>query len=190
MNQSANKFKQLNAFAMQYGIALGAWGILSLVITGVSLKITSLSLLSSIVTLASPVIAALLTSRFRKSTTTPEEGFTFGRAFLFVFTTGFYASIWIAVFVFLYLAYWDNGYIFNTYESLLSSPEYAGSMQQSGLMNSLNANSVSDIIDAMRSISPAGYASSVIYMSFMANPVISAIIALICRKSPTFEKEK
>ena len=26
MNQSANKFKQLNAFAMQYGIALGAWG--------------------------------------------------------------------------------------------------------------------------------------------------------------------
>ena len=138
MNQSANKFKQLNAFAMQYGIALGAWGILSLVTTGVSLKITSLSLLSSIVTLASPVIAALLTSRFRKSTTTPEEGFTFGRAFLFVFTTGFYASIWIAAFVFLYLAYWDNGYIFNAYESLLSSPEYAGSMQQSGLMNSLN----------------------------------------------------
>ena len=136
MNQSANKFKQLNAFAMQYGIALGAWGILSLVTTGVSLKITSLSLLSSIVTLASPVIAALLTSRFRKSTTTPEEGFTFGRAFLFVFTTGFYASIWIAAFVFLYLAYWDNGYIFNAYESLLSSPEYAGSMQQSGLMNS------------------------------------------------------
>ena len=108
MNQSANKFKQLNAFAMQYGIALGAWGMLSLVTTGVSLKITSLSLLSSIVTLASPVIAALLTSRFRKSTTTPEEGFTFGRAFLFVFTTGFYASIWIAAFVFLYLAYWDN----------------------------------------------------------------------------------
>ena len=167
MNQSANKFKQLNAFAMQYGIALGAWGILSLVTTGVSLKITSLSLLSSIVTLASPVIAALLTSRFRKSTTTPEEGFTFGRAFLFVFTTGFYASICIAAFVFLYLAYWDNGYIFNAYESLLSSPEYAGSMQQSGLMNSLNANSVSDMIDAMRSISPAGYASSVIYMSFM-----------------------
>lgn len=189
MNQSANKFKQLNAFAMQYGIALGAWGILSLVTTGVSLKITSLSLLSSIVTLASPVTAALLTSRFRKSTTTPEEGFTFGRAFLFVFTTGFYASVWIAAFVFLYLAYWDNGYIFNAYESLLSSPEYAGSMQQSGLMNSLNANSVSDMIDAMRSISPAGYASSVIYMSFMTNPVISAIIALICRKSPNLEKE-
>ena len=41
MNQSANKFKQLNAFAMQYGIALGAWGILSLVTTGVSLKFTS-----------------------------------------------------------------------------------------------------------------------------------------------------
>lgn len=73
MNQSANKFKQLNAFAMQYGIALGAWGILSLVTTGVSLKITSLSLLSSIVTLASPVIAALLTSRFRKSTPPPKR---------------------------------------------------------------------------------------------------------------------
>lgn len=56
-------------------------------------------------------------------------------------------------------------------------------------MNSLNANSVSDMIDAMRSISPAGYASSVIYMSFMTNPVISAIIALICRKSPNFGKE-
>lgn len=189
MNQPANKFKQLNAFAMQYGIVLGGWGIFSLVITGISLKINTLSLLSSVITLTSPVIAALLTLKFRKNTTSPEDGFSFGRAFLFVFTTGFYASIWIATFIFLYLTYWDNGYIFNAYESLFSSPEYAGSMQQSGLMDSLNANSASDMIDAMRSISPAGYASSIIYLSFMTNPVISAIIALICRKSPVFEKE-
>ena len=192
MNQSANKFKQLNAFAMQYGIALGAWGNTLLSNHGSILE-NHLSFTSK-----QHCHARFASHRGIAHIKIPQEhnhprrGFTFGRAFLFVFTTGFYASIWIAAFVFLYLAYWDNGYIFNAYESLLSSPEYAGSMQQSGLMNSLNANSVSDMIDAMRSISPAGYASSVIYMSFMTNPSSTPYISLLImpEKSTQLWKKK
>lgn len=186
MQQSSSKFKQTNAFAMQYGIALGMWGILSMVIMALSLKVTSISLLSSIITFCSPLIAYILTVMFRKNVALPNEGFSFGRAFLFTFVMGFYASVWIALFVFIYLSYIDNGYIFNAYESLLSNQDYAGSLQQSGIIESVNASSISEMIDIMRNIPPANYAASIIYMSVLANPVISLVIAAICQRKPSF----
>lgn len=190
MQQPVNKFKQTNAYAMQYGIFLGIWGILSLVIMGLSLKVTALSLLSTLTMLFSPVIATFLTIKFRKNILIENEGFTFGRGFIFTFIMGIYASIWIAAFVFIYLAYLDNGAIFNAYESLFNSPQYANELEQSGVLQSINATSISDMIDAMRSISPANYAGMILYISFMTSPIFSAIIALVCRKSIKFEDMK
>lgn len=184
MNQS-NRFKQTNAFAMQYGLLLGAWGIISLCVMGLSLRLPSLSLIAMLMSVGSPVIAVMLTSRFRKASATAEEGFSFGKGFLFAFMTGIYASIWVAVFVYVYMAYLDGGYFFNAYESMVRQPEYAAQLEESGIMASLEpAGGLEAVIDAMRAIPPANYAGMVIYLTVLTSPVVSALVALVCRRRP------
>lgn len=172
---------------MQYGLLLGIWGILGLCVMGLSFKIPSLSIISTLMTIGSPIVAVFLTIRFRKAVIDIEEGFSFGRAFLFTFMTGIYASIWIAVFVYVYLAYMDGGYIFNAYEAMLTQPEYTAQLQESGFMSTINAaGGLDNFVDTMRSIPPANYAGMVIYMTIFSAPFISAIISAICRKAPRF----
>jgi len=186
MNQNTNKFKQTNAFAMQYGVVLGIIGILSLCAMGLSFHISIFSFFSTLLTVGSPIVAALLTLRFRKAVMVETEGFSFGRGFLFTFMMGAYASIWVALFVFVYLAYIDNGAFFDAYEAMLTQPELVAEMRRSGVMEQLAAagTNLTDIVATMRGISPAQYAGMVIYLSILAAPVISAIIALIARRSP------
>lgn len=184
MNQS-NRFKQTNAFAMQYGLLLGAWGIISLCVMGLSLRLPSLSFIAMLMSVGSPVIAVMLTSRFRKASATAEEGFSFGKGFLFAFMTGIYASIWVAVFVYVYMAYLDGGYFFNAYEAMVRQPEYAAQLEESGIMASLEpAGGLEAVIDAMRAIPPANYAGMVIYLTVLTSPVVSALVALVCRRRP------
>lgn len=187
MTQNTNKFKQTNAFAMQYGLALGVWGIACLCVMVVSLKVSSLSLISTLMTMGSPVVAGLLTARFRKAVMVPQEGFTFGRGFLFTFMEGIYAAIWIALFVYIYLAYFDHGYIFDTYEAILNRPEYAAELRNTGVMTTFDsAGGITAVIDAMRNTPPAQYAGMVLYTTVLFAPIISALIALICRRAPKF----
>lgn len=186
MNQNANRFKQTNAFAMLYGLVLGAIGILSLCAMGLSLQISIFSFISTVLTIGSPIAAAYLTIRFRRAVMVETEGFSFGRGFLFTFMMGVYASIWVALFVFVYLAYLDGGSFFDIYEARLTQPELVAEMRRSGVLAQLAdaGTSPTGLVDAMRAIPPAQYAAMVIYMSILAAPVFSAIIALIVRRSP------
>ncbi len=190
MEQETNKFKQANAFAMQYGFILGCTGILSLFLTGLSLSVPSISFLGTLVTLASPLLAAMMTRRFRNAVMTTDVGFTFGRGFLFTFVMGVYAILLVGLFTFIYLAFIDGGYIFNAYERLLSQPEVVAEMRRSGMLSSLTQGGMdmTDIVDTMRSIPPAQYASSIICTSILMNPFISAVIALVMRRDPGFIK--
>lgn len=176
-----NIFRQTNAFAMQYGIWLGLWGILSLCLMVVSLRETALSSLSSAMFPGSLVLAGFFAFRFRRSVMTESEGFAFKRGFIFTLMLGFYACLWIALFVFLYLAYWDNGAVFNAYEQFLNRPELSEAISKSGILDMAGGN-VSTFVDALRSIPPAQYAGMIIYITILSSPVISAIIALIVRR--------
>ncbi len=187
MNQNSNKFKQTNAFARQYGLLLGLWGIVSLAVMVAALKWDALSFLNMVMYIGSPILAGFFTVRFRRSVSTPEEGFSFGRGFLFTFITGLYASIWIAVFVFVYLAYIDHGFVFALYEDAFKKPEVMAQLRQSGMLEQLDGlGGIAGLVDGMRRIPPANYAGIIIYMTVLSAPFISAAIALICRRSPKF----
>ena len=86
-------------------------------------------------------IVEALTGRFRRSVAGADGAFTFGRGFTHTLFMGFYASIWVAVGIFVYLRYFDNGAIFSDYAATLSRPELQQALQESGLLEQLNAAS-------------------------------------------------
>jgi hypothetical protein len=177
--------KQINAYALQYGLFLGLLGIASLILTGLSLRTPDLSFISLPVTLSSPFVAFLFCRRFRSQTATEEEGFSFANGFFFTFIMGLYASIWIAMFVFFYLRFFDHGYIFDAYSALLHDPATYQQLQEDGLLETLDAaGGIDAVIDTMRLTAPINYAGMVVYTTVISAPIVSCIIALIARRTP------
>lgn len=164
---------------MQYGLLLGILGILGVYTMGLSVSVTELSSVSLLLVIGSPVAAALMTLRFRRAVMLGETGFSFGRGFLFTFMMGLYAAVWVALFLFIYMAYFDNGAFAASYEAMLSRPDVQAEMQSSGALAGI---STKDIVRMIREISPAQYAGTVFYLSILINPVCSAVIALITRR--------
>lgn len=189
MDNRGFTFRQANAYAMQYGLFLGLWGIVSLAVVVISLSMPgmpALSFVSTAMMVGSLIVAARLTSRYRKLSTVPGEGFSFGRGFMFTFMTGLYASLCIALVVYVYLAYFDHGYVFNAYERMLQQPEFQSEFERSGMSAQLDAmtagRGATALVDAMRAMPPSAYAVSIIYLTIISAPFISVVIALINRR--------
>ncbi len=183
MNPAPSALPQTNAYAMQYGAVLGFWGIVSLCVMGMSLTTPALSSLSTLLFWGAPVCAGWLTVRFRRQVATAEEGFTFGRAFLFNFVQSIYAALLIALFVFVYLKWWDGGYIWNAYIKVFTIPENRQLLEQSGLLDQAGGT-VDRFVEALQRIPSAQYAGMVLYMTLLSSPLFSAVIALITRRRP------
>lgn len=181
-----NTFQQTNAYAMQNGLWLGLWGWLSLVAFRYSFSSVLCSNLLMLMTLTGPVLGVVLTGRFRRSVAGADGAFTFGRGFTHTLFMGFYASIWVAVGIFVYLRYFDNGAIFSDYAAALSRPELQQALQESGLLEQLNAASgeggLEGLPDALRSVGPAGYAAASLYMAMFATPLIALFAGAVCRR--------
>ena len=181
-----NTFQQTNAYAMQNGLWLGLWGWLSLVAFRYSFSSVLCSNLLMLMTLAGPVLGVVLTGRFRRSVAGADGAFTFGRGFTHTLFMGFYASIWVAVGIFVYLRYFDNGAIFSDYAAALSRPELQQALQESGLLEQLNAASgeggLEGLPDALRAVGPAGYAAASLYMAMFATPLIALFAGAVCRR--------
>ncbi len=169
---------------MLYALVLGLWGIMSLVIFGIALSTPSLSLFSTIIMFSTPLLALYLTFRFRKNVTFDDESFSFTRGYVFTFFMGIYASLLVAVFVFIYLAFFDGGYIFDSYEAVLSQPDSLSQLRSSGILAQLEeaGGSVHEIVNTMREISPIYYAALIINFTLLCAPVISLLIAWICAR--------
>ena len=184
--QDYNTFQQTNAYAMQNGLWLGLWGWLSLVAFRYSFSSVLCSNLLMLMTLTGPVLGVVLTGRFRRSVAGANGAFSFGRGFTHTLFMGFYASIWVAVGIFVYLRYFDNGAIFSDYAAALSQPELQQALQESGLLEQLNAASgeggLEGLPDALRSVGPAGYAAASLYMAMFATPLIALFAGAVCRR--------
>ena len=176
-------FKQTNAYAMQYGILLGIWGFLALAFSILSYTHTWIGWLSNIFMLGSPVVGCLMTLRFRKEVSeSPSSAFTLGRGFAFTFMLGTYASIWITLAVFVYFQWFDHGYVYSLYEQAFSTGEMRMQMARSGVSQS----QIQDYLEVMRALTPGSYASTIMFLSLIADGPISLVIALIARRSEKF----
>lgn len=180
-----DSFSLTNGFAMQYGAVLGLWRVAACAAFVFSFAYPGLSSLYLLMAVASPVLACLLTMRFRRHVV-PAGPFTFGQGFLHTLLMGLYACVWVALAVYVYLAYFDGGFFFDSYAVALRRPELVAELERSGLKEQLElatgGKGLEGLVDAMRAITPATYSAMVIYLNIIIAPLVSLIVALLCRQ--------
>ena len=186
MNETQSILNTSNSYAMLHGIFLGIWGILSLVFNVLSLTQVWMQLPVMLFTLSSPFFACWLTFRFRREVAPlPTQSFSFTAGFLHTFFCGFYASLWIALFVYVYLRFLDGGYVFDLYEQILNAPDFQQALRASGMSATIEPmGGVKGMVEQMRALPPSSYASTFFIYSLLLAPFFSLIIgALSSRKA-------
>lgn len=182
LNKRQADFRQTNAYAMQNGIILGVWAIVCQACFVGGLRYPLFSNLWLLMLVGVPFVTWLLTSRFR-SIVGIEKEFSFGRGFMHSFLTLLYTAVWAAVATFVYLQFFDKGYIFDCYQQTLSNPNLIKSMEDSGLTEQIKAASNGltplEIVDEMRSIGAANYAALIIYIYMFTSPLIAVMVGLV-----------
>ena len=138
---NAISYKQLRAFAAQYGAVVGLMWIVSFAfyIIGLTRPIGLLSV----------VTAGFLIRKFRGEV----FPLRFGQSWWMATLIFMYASLLMAVAQFVYFRYIDNGLLLQTYSTIMQQPEAVAMMQS--MMPGEDAAEVSrQVIDLLKSISP------------------------------------
>ncbi len=182
------ELRQTNAYAMQYAVVLGLWHIATLSMVMLSLTNPSWSLPAIFMLPGGFFLALVLTRRFRKEVG-GESGFSVYHGFLHTLLMGLFASVWLALFVYLYMRFADALWIFDAYRLQLNEPATVEALNASGMMEELKNLTGSDspaaIVDILQDIPPMTYAASMLYMSMLASPICALIIGIVCRKAPS-----
>lgn len=178
--------KQTNAYAMQNGALLGGWSLLCGALLVAAMSWSGAGWYFVPLAWATPVVCTLLTLRFREKVAGRTGCFSFGRGFAHTFLMSLYASVWLALGVYLYLAYFDHGAVFDAYGRMLADPSVAADLERSGMAAEIDllteGRGPVALADMMRAIPTASYSAMVIYFAILSSLPVSAIIALIARR--------
>lgn len=181
IRQRQANFRQTNAYAMQNGLILGVWsiGCLACFVGGITTPL--LNTLWLFMFLGIPVVTFLLTLRFRRIVGL-DVNFTFSRGFLHALLTLFYASMWAGVATFIYMQYFDNGFIFDAMAKAAADPEFIKNMEAAGMQEQLDqlgkGTTLLDVINQMRVVGAGNYAALIIYTYIFTAPIISLFVGL------------
>ena len=183
MSSSNETIKHTNGYAMQHGIVLGLFACLTLAVFKWSLTYPFFSMLFTVMLLGGPVLTVVLTRKYRSQVVAPQEPFSFACGFMHALFTGFYASVWVALFIFVYLRYFDHGSLFAAYANSLETPEMKAWMQQSGMEAQVNllteGQGIQGLVAAMQRVGAATYASLALYGAFLVGPFVAILSGLL-----------
>ena len=186
MTVMRNPLAQINAFAMQNGLVVGIWVLLTQCAMVGSFTYGVLSMVNLMMLLFTPIMLLLLTRKFR-TMVVPTGVFTITQGFLHTLLTTVYASTWVAIGVYVYLSYFDGGYVFDAYVSYFNRPEVKELLAQKEVQQDLAAAmqglTLEEVINGLRCVPPATYAMMVFYGNLMVSPLLSLIIAICLSRS-------
>lgn len=166
---------------MQNGIILGLWavGCQACYVGGVSYPMLSTVWLLMLVGI--PVVTLVLTLRFRRIVGL-DINFPFARGFMHAFLTLLYCAVWAGVATFVYMQFFDGGFIFDTWSKNISSPEVVKQMHEAGLdkqvEEALNGKTLVDVVNELRSVGAGTWAALIIYGYMFSSPVIAIVVGL------------
>lgn len=103
---------------MRYGTGMGLLWAFKFMLFPIGLRIPFLQLLFIVLTLGVPVIGYVFVRRFRMHHCNNAIGF--GHAFLFTAFMYLFASMLVAVVHYVYFRYIDGGFVFDTYQGLIT----------------------------------------------------------------------
>lgn len=177
---------QTNAYAMQYGVVLGLVCVGAFAAFMGTFAYAVLSTLALLLSVAVPVLACLFTLRFRDEVVGRTGAFSFSRGFLHTLLMLFYASIWLALAVYVYFAYMDGGFFVDAYVATLQSPEVQSVFEQNAALREMYGNvgtvELEMAIEQLREVSPAHFAAASVYLNMMTAPVLALFVGLVARR--------
>lgn len=188
-NSIGNGFSTLNSLAMSDGLLLGAFGLMTFAAMLLVLP-WGLSGLLGMVSIVGWVLLLCFCSK-KRSALFLKSGYewSFGKAYIHSLLVELFASAWVAVAVYVWFRYFDNGYFANSMIDLTRRPEMqqaVADMEKAGLLDDFylvtGTDAFDKAIESFFNISPETYCSMVVSWALIASPVIAVFIALICKK--------
>lgn len=171
-------FKQTNAFAMQNGLILGIFAIITQACFVIGLSTPFFSTIWLVMLFNIPIFSIFLTAKFRREVAL-DVPFSFSRGFTHTLLVVLYAGIWAGIAAYVYLAFFDNGYIFDAYQASLTSPENVKVLKESGLDAQIKEMTggltLPQLIDEMRNIGSGYYAASIVYCYLLTSPFFAIL---------------
>ena len=146
---NATSYRQLRAYAAQYGAIIGMMWIVSFAFYIIGLTRPLLGNIALLVGIMSVVAAGFLIRKFRNEV----SPLRFAQSWWMGILTYMYAALLMAVAQFIYFRYIDQGLLVDTYTAVMQQPE-AIAMMQSMMPGEDVAQTTVEVTELLQSITP------------------------------------
>ena len=172
---TAPEYIQLKAYARQDGFFLALLWITSFIFYIIGLSNSLLAMASLIMAIVSPFFVA---SRLRNFRDVGREGFiSFGHSYAYTIFVFFYGAVLLAVVQYLYFAYFDNGYLVNSFAKMMSTDEGKLMLEQYGM-----SKVVDESLAEMAATRPIDYALNILTINISLGFILGVPIGLIMQR--------
>ena len=169
------EYTQLRAFARQDGALLSLLWIGSFACYIQGLTYPSLGMAAILLAIMSPFFAA---NRLRHFRDYAREGFiTFKRGYAYTVMSYFYAGLLLAVAIYVYFEYMDNGYLLGVLSSVMASEEGKKVLELYGMKDQMQQE-----MQALYDMRPIDFAVNMLTISIMAGFFLGLPIAALMRR--------
>lgn len=170
------EYLQLKAFARQDGALLALLWVGSFASYVAGLSSPSYSMFSILLMVLTPFFAYHRLQNFRDK---GRDGIiSFLRGWAFVVFMFFYAGLLLAIVQYAYFAYFDNGYMLESLIRMLSTPEAAQMVEQSGMKETMNES-----VHELRSMRPIDLTLNVLTTNILIGMLVGLPIAAVAKRS-------
>ena len=159
-----NFFRLASAGAMRQGLYFGLWWVAGFACVIGSFSSSLAALLAFFFFFAAPIAGGVLMARFQR-----DSGWgrlSVGQLYLYGVMLYFYASVWLAVAVYVYFAFIDDGFFFSSYLAYFERPEVEG---------------LEALVGELAATSPAVFAASAINSNLLAGLFLALPTAWVVR---------
>ena len=172
---TAPEYIQLKAYARQDGFFLALLWITSFIFYIIGLSNSLLAMASLIMAIVSPFFVA---SRLRNFRDVGREGvISFCRSYAYIIFVFFYGAVLLAVVQYLYFAYFDNGYLVNSFAKMMSTDEGKLMLEQYGM-----SKVVDESLAEMAATRPIDYALNILTINISLGFILGVPIGLIMQR--------
>ncbi len=169
------EYVQLKAFARQDGALLSLLWIGALVCYIQGLTNPLLGMVAVLLIVVSPFFAANRLRHFRDEA---REGIiSFGRGYAYTVLTFFYAGLLLAVAMFVYFNFIDNGYLLGKFTEMLNMEENRKVLKMYGMTDEINQG-----LKELAALRPIDYALNMLTINIMTGFFLGLPIAALMQR--------
>lgn len=177
------EYKQLKAFARQDGALLSLLWIGALICYIQGLNSPMLGMIAMLLIVASPFYAA---NRLRKFRDNAREGIiSFMRAYGYTVLTYFYGGLLLAIAIFAYFQFMDNGFLLSKLMDVLNTEEGQQVVKAYGM-----ADEISQSMAELAKMRPIDYALNMLTMIISTGFILGLPTAALMQRHVAVKDEK